>query len=46
MKTRKNRLHDYSLFATVLLLRVNKLDGQIIYTDVEPENEFDCGFNN
>ncbi|MBK9506096.1 MAG: T9SS type A sorting domain-containing protein [Chitinophagales bacterium] len=46
MKTRKNRLHDYSLFATVLLLSVNKLDGQIIYTDVEPDIEFDFGFKN
>lgn len=46
MKTRKNRLHDYSLFATMLLLSVNKLDGQIIYTDVEPDIEFDFGFKN
>lgn len=46
MKPRKNRLQDYSLFATALLLTVNKMEGQIIYTDVEPDIEFDFGFKN
>ncbi len=46
MKSRKYRLYDYSLFATALLLSVNKLEGQIIYTDVDPDIEFDFGFKN
>ncbi len=46
MKTRKNRLHDYSIFAAAMLVGVSDSSSQVIYTDIEPDIEFDFGFKN